>query len=74
MGPQMIPELQMIPGPQMIPESKWSLFWTGNDNEKKVRNGMEEKWNGLDRELKWIALIFIKITLNHASQQVSASL
>ena len=30
----------MIPGPQMIPDRKWSPYWTANDPDQKIRNGM----------------------------------
>ena len=34
-------------GPQMIPDRKWSLYWTANDPDQKIRNGMDD-------EMVWI--------------------
>ena len=45
----------------MIPKLKKRKEWRGG-------------WNGLARELMQIALMFIKIALDHGSQKVSASL
>ena len=51
----------------MIPilDRKWS---------RKKGKEWHGEWNGLDRELMRRTLSFVKITLNHGSQQVSASL
>ena len=36
-GPRMIPKIE----PQMIPDRKLSPYWTANDPDQKIGNGMD---------------------------------
>ena len=48
----------MIPGPQMIPDRKWSPYWTANDPDQKIRNGMDGRLGWIGNWCTWIPLLF----------------
>ena len=50
-------------GPQVIPDRKWSPYWTANDPDQKIRNGMDGRIGWIGKWCTWIP-IFFSLCLN----------
>ena len=50
-------------GPQMVPDRKWSPYWTPNDPDQKIRNGMDGRIGWIGNWCIWIP-IFFSLCLN----------
>ena len=50
-------------GSQMIPDRKWSPYWTKNDPDQKIRNGMDGRIGWIGNCCTWIP-IFFSLCLN----------
>ena len=56
-------------GPQMIPDRKWSPYWTANDPDQKIRNGMDGRIGWIGNWCTWIP-IFFSLCLNGLARTV----
>jgi len=58
-------------GPQMIPDRKWSPYWTANDPNQKIRNGMDGGIVWIGNWRTWIPMFLSKPSYNYNGLQLA---
>ena len=56
-------------GPQMILDRKWSPYWTANDPDQKIRNGMDRRIGWIGNWRTWIP-VFLSLCLNARQTEI----
>jgi len=57
-------------GPQMIPDRKWSPFWTANDPDQQMGNGMDGGMVWIENWRTWIPMFLFKPSYNYNGLQL----
>ena len=60
-------------GPQMIPklDRKWSPYWTANDPDQKIWNGMDGGMVWIGNWRTWIPMFLLKPSYNYTGLQLA---